>query len=127
MVAALAVALCFGAVVAVLADSGEPAAVALWAWVGSIVVALAIAALIILPVAVVRRGRPPDGVIAAALVAGGLFTFPVYSNFYEDAGLAREGGGVGYCGGVVPLSQVVHYSFAEEPYARFYYFASCDD
>jgi hypothetical protein len=37
------------------------------------------------------------------------------------------GGGVGYCGGIVPLSQIVLYSLAEEPYARVYYFASCDD
>jgi hypothetical protein len=132
MVAVLAVALSFGAIVAVLADSGEPAAVALWAAVGSLVAALAIAALLTGLVAIVRvllgsPARPPNGMIAAALVVGGLVTFPVYSNFYEDASLAAVGGGVGYCGGVVPLSQVAYYSVADEPYARVYYFASCDD
>ena len=133
MVAVLAVALCFGAVVAVLADSGEPTLLAAgWATLGSLVAALAIAALLSAPVALVRvlRGspaRPPAGVIATALVVGGLMTFPVHSNFYEDASLAAEGGGVGYCGGSLPLSQVVYHRFAEKPYARLYYFAGCDD
>ena len=131
MVAALAVALCFGAIVASFAGDA-PGGFVVFAAVGSLLAALAIASLLIVPVVAVRalRGRParpPNGIIAAALVAGGLVTFPVYSNFYEDASLAAEGGGVGYCGGVLPLSQVVHYSFADEPYARLYYFAGCDD
>ena len=98
----------------------------------SLVAALAIAALLVAPVVAVRAfggrpARPPNGVIAAALVAGGLVTFPVCSNFYESARAAAEGGGVGYCGGVLPLSQVVHNRVADEPYGRLYYFAGCDD
>ena len=126
MVAVLALALCSGAIVASLA-AGTPGGFFVVATVVSLVAALAIAALLVLPVVAVRRTRPANGIIAAALIAGGLVTFPVSTNFYEDASLAAEGGGVGYCGGVLPLSQVVHNGVADEPYARLYYFAGCDD
>jgi hypothetical protein len=133
MVAALAAALCFGSIVASLADTGEPSPSAVVSAIVAIAGALAIAALLTVPVVAVqalRRGssaRPSRRVLATALVAGGLVTFPVYTNFYDDASLAAQGGGVGYCGGILPLAQVVRNSVADEPYGRIYYFASCDD
>ena len=77
-----------------------------------------------------QRVRPPwpsRGALAAALVAGGLATFPVYTDFYTDASLAAEGGGVGACSGILPLAQLVHNGLAGEPYAELYYFAACND
>jgi hypothetical protein len=49
-------------------------------------------------------------VIAPALAAGGLATFPVYSSFYSDANWAAEGGRVGYCDGILPLAHCSHVS-----------------
>ena len=133
MVAALVVALSFGAIVASLAGDGEPAGYAVLIAVLACVTAVAIAAVLLVPVVAARAlqrrspARPPGRVVAAALVVGGLIVLPVYSNFYDDAEFAAVGGGVGYCGGILPLAQVVHNSIADEPYGAVYYSASCDD
>jgi hypothetical protein len=58
-----------------------------------------------------------------ALVAGALIVFPVHSDFYTDA----EGGSVGRCSGILPLSQLAYHRVADETYGELYYFASCDD
>jgi hypothetical protein len=132
MVAALAAALAFGMVVATLEEPNK-AAGAVYAFVAGWLVALAIAALLLAPVVAVRAARgvrppwPSRGALAAALVAGGLVMFPEYTDFYIDASLAAEGGGVGACTGILPLAQLVHDSIADEPYAELYYFASCND
>ena len=34
---------------------------------------------------------------------------------------------MGYCGGMLPLAQVVHNRIADEPYGRVYYSASGDE
>jgi hypothetical protein len=128
VVAALAAVLACGAVVAVLEDPNADAGFAVFAFVLSWLAALVIAAVLLVPVVVVRRiGRPSAGALAAALVAGGLVTFPVYAHFYEDASLAAEGGGVGACHGILPLAQLVRYGVADETYGGLYYFASCND
>jgi hypothetical protein len=133
MVAALAVALSFGAIVASLAGDGEAAGYAVLVAVIASVTAVVIAAVLIAPVVAVRAlqrrspVRPPGRVLAAALVAGGLIVFPAYSNFYTDAHSAAEGGGVGYCAGIVPLAQVAYSRIADESHSDVYYSASCDD
>ena len=132
MVAALAAALAFGMVVATLEEPNK-AAGAVYAFLAGWLVAMAIAAVLLVPVVAVRaaRGirprRPGRGAVAAALVAGGLVMFPVYTDFYTEASLAAEGGGVGACTGILPLAQVAHNAIADEPYAGLYYFASCND
>jgi hypothetical protein len=124
MVAVLAVALCLGGIVAALANPGKELGAA-YAMVAAFLGALVIAAVLAL---VARALRAPQSVaVAVALVVGGLLVLPVHDDFYTDARSAAEGGGVGRCSGILPLSQFVHSSFAEEPYARLYYFASCDD
>jgi hypothetical protein len=133
MVATLPAVLACGAVVAVLVNPDAEAMFAPFAFVLSSIAALAIAAVLLMPVVVVRaltgiRPAWPSGrALATALVAGGLVTFPVYSHFYADASLAAVGSGVGSCNGILPLAQVVRNSVADEPYGEFYYFASCDD
>ena len=124
MVAVLAGALCTGGVVAALANPGKEIGAA-YAMVAALLAALAIAAVLALLARAFRA--PPSLAVAVSLVVGGLIVFPVHADFYTDERSAAEGGGVGRCSGILPLSQVVHYSFAEEPYARLYYFASCDD
>jgi hypothetical protein len=124
MVAVLAVALSFGGIVAALANQGKEIGAA-YAMIAAFLAALAIAAVLAL---LARAFRAPQSMaVAMALAVGGLIVFPVHADFYTDARSAAEGGGVGRCSGILPLSQFVHSSFAEEPYARLYYFASCDD
>jgi len=131
MVAALAVALCFGAVVATFAAQ-ESALLVVWATLLGLVAALAIAAVITLAIATgqalagVRRA-PSRGVLAGALIAGGLVMFPVHQHFYDDAAAAAVGGPVGRCSGVLTLAQVVRNSVEDEAYGEIYYVASCDD
>jgi hypothetical protein len=133
MLAALAIALLFGTIVASLAGDGETAGLAVVVVVLACLGAAVIAAALVALVAAVRglQGRrpalPPRPVVAVALAVGGLVVFPVYSNFYDDAEFAAVGGGVGYCSGILPLAQVVHNAVADEPYARIYYSASCQD
>jgi hypothetical protein len=63
----------------------------------------------------------------AALAIGGLVVFPVYTNFDSDADAAAEGGGVGYCAGLLPLAGVVRNAFTDEPVGELCYSAGCDD
>jgi len=131
MVAALAGALCFGAIVATFAAQ-KSALLVLWATVGGLVGALAIAAMLI--VAIVagqalagRRRGPSRGVIAGALIVGGLVMFPVHQHFYDDAEAAAVGGPTGRCSGVLTLAQVVRNSIKDEVYGEISYIASCED
>jgi hypothetical protein len=127
MLAVLAAVLSFGALVAVLPGYGLPtgvaAPIALIAWLA----AVAIAAVILAPVAVIRRARPPRRLVAAALVFGGLLVYPVYDDFYTDAYWAAEGGGVGRCEGFVPLAEAVQNHIADSEYARVSLPMGCDD
>jgi hypothetical protein len=131
MVAALAGALCFGAVVATFAAQ-KSALLVVWATLGGLVGALAIAALLTLAIVAVqalagRRRGPSRGVIAGALVFGGLVMFPVHQHFYDDAESAAVGGSVGRCSGVLTLAQVVRNSIKDEVYGEISYIASCED
>jgi hypothetical protein len=133
MVAALAAVLGCGAVVAVLLDPNAGAGFAAVALTVSWLGALALAAVLLLPVLVARtlRGMRPQWpgrrALAAALAVGGLVALPVHHHFYDDASLAAAGGGVGACHGILPLAQVVHDAVADEPRGELYYFASCND
>ena len=124
MVAALAVALCFGGIVASLAQPGKEIGV-VFAMVAAFVGALAIAA--ILALVGLAFGAPQSRAVATALVVGGLIVFPVHADFYTDASFAAEGGSVGRCSGILPLAQLVYYRFADETFAELFYFASCND
>jgi hypothetical protein len=124
MVAALAVALCFGGIVAALANPGKELGAA-YAMVAAFLAALAIAAVLTLLARAFRA--PRSRAVAMALVVGGLIVYPVHARFYEDATFEAEGGSVGRCSGILPLSQLVYHGFAEETYGELYYFASCDD
>jgi hypothetical protein len=131
MVAVLAGALCFGAVVATLATQAT-ALLVLWATLGALVGALAIAAVLTLAIVAVqalagRRRGPSRGVIAAALIFGGLVMFPVHQHFYDDAAAAAVGGPDGRCIGVLTLAQIVRNSLTEDFYGEVAYFASCED
>jgi ABC-type glucose/galactose transport system permease subunit len=124
MVAVLAVALCFGGVVAAVANPGKELGAA-FAMIAAILAALAIAAVLTL---LARAFRAPlSRAVAVALVVGGLIVFPVHAYFYTDASFEAEGGSVGRCSGILPLSQLVYYGFANETYGDLYYFASCND
>jgi hypothetical protein len=124
MVAALAGALCFGGVVAALANPGKEIGAA-YAMVAALLAAFAIAAAITLAARALRA--PLSAAIPVALVVGGLIAFPVHTNFYTDAAFEAEGGSVGRCSGILPLSQLVYHGIANETYADLFYFASCND
>ena len=124
MVAALAVVLCIGGFVAALAQPGKEVG-AVYALVAAFVAALAIAA--VLALAGVALRAPRGAAVAVALLAGGLIVFPVHGHFYTDEEFAAEGGSVGRCSGILPLSQFVYHRIADETYGDLYYFASCDD
>jgi hypothetical protein len=124
MVAVLAVALCFGGVVAALANPGKELGAA-FAMIAAFLAALAIAAVLVLAARVFRA--PQTAAIAVALVVGGLIVYPVHTHFYTDARFAAEGGSVGRCSGILPLSQLVYNNVADETYGDLYYFASCED
>ena len=124
MVAALAVALCFGGIVAALAQPGKEIGV-VFAMVAAFVGALAIAA--ILTLVGLAFGAPQSRAVATALVVGGLIVFPVHAEFYTDASSAAEGGSVGRCSGILPLAQLAYHRFADETFAELFYFASCND
>ena len=130
----MVVALACGAVVAVLIDPNAEAGFAVLAFAVSWLGALAIAALLLVPLVAVRAsrgGRPPwppsRRALVVMLVAGGLVTFPVHAHFYNDATLAAVGDGVRACHGILPLAAVVRDGVADEPYGELYYFAACDD
>jgi hypothetical protein len=124
MVAVLAGALCFGGVVAALANPGKEIGAA-YAMVAAILAALATAVVLTLVARALRA--PLSAAIAAALAVGGLIAFPVHAHFYTDAAFEAEGSPVGRCSGILPLSQLVYYRIANETYADMFYFASCND
>jgi hypothetical protein len=109
---------CFGGIVAALANPGKEIGAAF-------LCALAIAAVVTL---LARAFRAPQSrAVAVALVIGGLIVFPVHARFYEDPSFEAEGGSVGRCSGILPLSQLVYYKVADETYRDLYYFAGCED
>jgi hypothetical protein len=103
-----------------------------WATLGALIGALAIAAVLTSAIVAVqalaggRRG-PSRGVLAGTLIAGGLVMFPVHQHFYDDAEAAAAGGSVGRCSGVLTLAQVVRNSIKDEVYGEISYIASCED
>jgi hypothetical protein len=124
MVAGLAAALCFGGIVAALANPGKEIGAA-YAMVAAFLAALAIAAVFTLLARAFQA--PQTRAIAAALAVGGLIVFPVHAYFYTDARSAAEGGSIGRCSGILPLAQLVYHNVADETYGELYYFASCED
>jgi hypothetical protein len=133
MLAVLAAALSFGALIAILSGWGLPlgfaAVVSALAWV----LAATAATLLLVPIVLVRAvlpqtsARPPRWMIAAALTVGGLLFYPVNGHFYEDPYWAAQGGGVGRCVGVVPLPEAIQNHIADSEYARFRFAIACDD
>ncbi len=127
MLAVLAAVLLFGGLLAVISSSGVsmsfglPLAVVAW------FVAVAIAGVLVAPVALVRRGRPPRPVVAAALLLGGLLVFPVNGSFYTDRGWARENAPDGNCSGLLVLPEAIQNHFTDDAHARFAVGEFCED
>jgi hypothetical protein len=133
LVAALAVVLAGGAVVTTVADPHYGVGWAALVLFVSLLGAVLIAAVLLVPGVVVRdlRGRRPlrpgARACALALAVGGAVTFPVSADFDTDASAARADGGTGACSGSLPLAEAVQNRLTGFPYSRVFYLASCDD
>ena len=65
--------------------------------------------------------------IGVALALAALVAFPVKRSYYEERYWAERGGGVGRCGGIVPLAEAVRMDRSELQYTPLAFSFGCDD
>jgi hypothetical protein len=127
MLAMLAAVLAAGTAAAMRAQT-QDAGIAMIFGVALFLIALALAAVIVFPIMVVRRllghgPRPPWPVFAAAFAIAAALLFPVHGEFERSDSADEAGGG---CSGIMPLPEALQNELADGGPAR-HYVAACAD